>query len=282
MNFKLLNKIDFFRKWLLPLLFCASCLEAVPNNSQEKPLVVLITSYNNQDVVKKNLQSVFMQRYSNYRVIYIDDCSTDNTEAVAKAASRSFLQKNHVTFIRNKERKGALANIYYAVHSCKDDEIIVSLDGDDWFAHKEVLKRINEAYASPDVWLTHGSLIEYPNRSSSWCIPIQKEIVSSNGFRTYRCPSHLRTFYAWLFKKIYIEDLVYEGSFFPMTWDQAMMFPMVEMAGERHLYISEILYVYNVANAINDNKVNPQLQNDLEAYIRSMPPYHRLDKSPLE
>lgn len=272
MNFKLLSKI------VLPLLFFVTSLEA----HVEKPLVVLITSYNNQNVVKKNLWSVFTQKYSNYRIIYIDDCSTDNTEIEVKAAAKVFARKSQLTFIRNQERRGALSNIYYAVHSCRDDEIIVSLDGDDWFAHKEVLQRINAAYAFANVWLTHGSLVEFPNGRSAWCIPVPEDLIRSNRFRTYRCPSHLRTFYAWLFKKIDIKDLMYEGNFFEMTWDQAIMFPMIEMAGERHRYIEEILYVYNVGNPINDNKVNPKLQNDLEAYIRAMPPYQRLDKSPIE
>jgi hypothetical protein len=62
-----------------------------------------------------------------------------------------------------------------------------------------------------------------------------------------------------------------------MTWDQAMMFPMIEMAAERHAFISEPIYVYNMANPINDNKVDPQLQRDLEALIRAKPPYKRLD-----
>ena len=75
-----------------------------------------------------------------------------------------------------------------------------------------------------------------------------------------------------------MEDLQYEGRFFSMTWDQAMMFPMIEMAGERHAFIPEITYVYNMSNPINDNKVDPQLQRDLEVFIRSKPPYQRLDQ----
>ena len=61
-----------------------------------------------------------------------------------------------------------------------------------------------------------------------------------------------------------------------MTWDQAIMFPMIEMAAERHAFIPEVTYVYNVVNPINDNKVDPQLQRDLEEFIRSRQPYERL------
>jgi hypothetical protein len=61
-----------------------------------------------------------------------------------------------------------------------------------------------------------------------------------------------------------------------------MMFPMIEMAGERHRFIPDVVYVYNRQNPINDDKVNTQLQRDMESYIRAMPRYQRLEKSPLE
>jgi hypothetical protein len=80
-----------------------------------------------------------------------------------------------------------------------------------------------------------------------------------------------------LFKKIEIEDLLDGDEFFSMTWDFAIMFPMIEMAGNRHAFISDIVYVYNTANQINDNKVNAQLQRDLDIVLRNMPCYQRLD-----
>ncbi len=242
----------------------------------EKPIVVLTTSYNNQKWLEKNVLSILNQKYSNYRVIYVDDCSKDGTADLVEELVKKSKQEFRFTLIRNPERKGALENIYNAVHSCMDDEIIVSLDGDDWFPDNLVLNKINRAYTYYDIWLTHGTLIEYPSGHMGWSIPIPKRNVYLNSFRDFRCPSHLRTFYAWLFKKIRKGDLMYEGKFFPMTWDQAMMFPMIEMAGERHGFINDIVYVYNVENAINDNKVNAKLQNDLEAYIRAMPAYSRL------
>jgi len=45
----------------------------------EKPIVVVIPSYNNSKWCDWNLSSVFQQKYNNYRVVYIDDCSNDNT-----------------------------------------------------------------------------------------------------------------------------------------------------------------------------------------------------------
>ncbi len=259
---------------LLALIFFSSPLYS----QEEQPMVVLTTSYNNKNWVKKNITSILRQNYSNYRLIYIDDASQDGTADALENFMENIPKKIEVQIIRNKNRAGALANIYHAIHDlCADNEIVISLDGDDWFYDNQVLQRINLAYNSAEVWLTHGTMIEFPSYHTGWSIPIPALIVKSNTFRSYRCPSHLRTFYAWLFKKIQKEDLLYEGVFFPMTWDQAMMFPMIEMAGERHAFIPSKTYVYNMSNPINDNKVDPQFQRDLEAYIRAKTPYARLE-----
>src|ERR1700733_7929082 len=48
---------------------------------EHKPIVVVIPSYNNPPYCERNLRSVLDQKYDNFRVIYIDDCSADNTYA---------------------------------------------------------------------------------------------------------------------------------------------------------------------------------------------------------
>lgn len=248
---------------------------------QESPIVVIIPSYNNKDWYEYNLLSIFSQNYKNYHVIYIDDNSTDNTANLVE----EFVKKHHLesrfTLIRNLERHGSLANLYNAVYLCDDQVIIAIVDGDDWLYHKYVFKELNEIYKTGKVWLTHGRLIECPSGISGWCEPVPDEYIQKNLFRQYRCASHLKTFKAWLFKQIKLEDLLdIHENFFAMTGDQAIMFPMIEMAGERHAYISDINYVYNVASTLNDNKVNAQLQRDLEAVIRSKPKYQRLATQP--
>jgi hypothetical protein len=74
-----------------------------------------------------------------------------------------------------------------------------------------------------------------------------------------------------------MEDLISPcGDFYHMAWDQAIMFPMLEMSGHRAKFISEVLYIYNAANPINDCKVDRQLQRSLETVIRMQKRYDRL------
>ena len=247
-------------------------------------MVVIIPSYNNEQWVEKNLKSVLSQDYSNYRIIYVNDKSEDQT--LNKLYQILLESQAPIDFriISNTHRKGALANWYNAIHSCNDNEIVVSLDGDDWLANDQVLKKLNEVYSgAKPIWLTYGSFLYFPAGYVADLIAIPEEVIKNNGFRRFRhVQSHLRTFYAGLFKKIKIEDLMYNGEFFAMTCDWATMFPMIEMAGERHAFITDVLYVYNRLNAINDDKINQRLQDDLASYIREMSPYQRLPDGDLK
>ena len=130
--------------------------------------------------------------------------------------------------------------------------------------------------------MTHGSYIEYPSmQKGTFSRDIPKEVVNQNAFR--RAPwmsSHLRTWKASLWKKIKKESLLDDdGNFFPMTGDMAVMFPLLEMAGDRIVHIPEVLYCYNRSNPLNDDRVNHALQMRIEGKIRNAQPYERLNLS---
>jgi glycosyltransferase involved in cell wall biosynthesis len=243
-----------------------------------KKIVVIIPSYNNRQWYKGNLSSVLAQDYQNFRVIYIDDCSSDRTDELVEKFIADRNLGNLIQLVRNPVRIGALQNLYNTIHGCHDDEIVILLDGDDWFAHNGVLKKINEVYANPNCWMTYGQYLSWPDSMIGYSREIPTDIIEANNFREHEwCSSHLRSFYAWLFKLIKMEDLISPyGSFYPMAWDQAIMFPMLEMSAHRAKFIGEVLYIYNAANPINDCKIDRELQRSLETVIRMQKRYDRL------
>jgi glycosyltransferase involved in cell wall biosynthesis len=249
-----------------------------PLNANEKPIVVIIPSYNNSHWYQTNLDSILKQRYTNFKVIYLDDASTDGTGTLVQ----DYLSRNDpthkVTLIQNQKQIGALANLYNTIWTCHPSDIIVTVDGDDWLLHDKVLKTINKAYSNPDIWMTYGRYAEYPSGKNDKTNAIPQDIIQQNSFREYKwVTSHLRTFYAGLFQHIKKEDLLYKDSFFPVTWDLAMMFPMLEMAGPHSHYIPDILYVYNRANPLSDYKLHKKLQTSLNKLIRAKPRYTPID-----
>jgi glycosyltransferase involved in cell wall biosynthesis len=247
----------------------------------EKTFVLVIPSYNNSRFCEQNLASVLNQNYQNFRVIYIDDASNDQTYEKVKELLSQSAKGDKVTLLRNPHNMGALANIYNAVQTCQDTEIVVCVDGDDFLAHPEVLNKLNHAYADPKVWMTYGNYLDYPTykQKPSMCKKIPMKVIQTNTFRTAPwVTSHLKTFYAGLFKKVKQEDLLYEGRFVPMAWDLAFMFPMLEMSGKHVAFIRDTLYLYNRSNPINDHKVNLSLQQACERHLRSLPKYEKLEE----
>jgi len=245
----------------------------------EKPMVIVIPSYNNERWIEQNLLSVVCQHYTNYRVIYLNDASTDNTANAVKAFIESHNQEARFTVINNQERVGALANIYRAVQACYPEEIVIMLDGDDWLAHRFVLNAINTLYANPDVWVTYGQFMIWPMGHPGWAQKVPIEWLKEKRARDEQwSASHLRTCYAGLFQKILVEDLIFEGKFWQMAWDLAIMFPMIEMAGPEHSrFMPEILYLYNRATGLNDDIVDQRQQTRLCTIIREKKPYDNLE-----
>jgi glycosyltransferase involved in cell wall biosynthesis len=247
---------------------------------EEKPIVVVIPSYNNEKWVEKNLASVLTQKYQNFKVIYIDDCSTDNTYKLALDVVEKYEQQQRITVLHNKERYGALANLYMAIHECPDNSIIVTVDGDDWLAHENVFAYLNKVYSEKDIWLTYGQFLIYPTNEfcSSYSMEFSEDVIAKNAFRkTGNLPmSHLRTFYAWLFKSIKLNDMLCQGNFYSMSWDKTIMAPMIEMAAWHHYCVPEVLYIYNADNPISDHQINYWWQYTLARHVLKLPAYEQL------
>jgi glycosyltransferase involved in cell wall biosynthesis len=252
-------------------------------NSKTK-FAICICSYNNEEFVEWNLSSVINQNYDNDKlhIYYINDMSTDGTLEKAKNYIRSINKEYLVTFIDNQEKRYPAGNHYHCVHDyIKDDNtVVVTVDGDDALANSEVLNYLDRIYSQshPRIYLTYGQFIEKNSRNFGFCEPMPQWAFKYHKFRQVtNMPSHLRTFYAWLFKKIRKEDLCYNGTFAKMTGDMAMMLPMIEMASGHFCCISDILYIYNDNNPISDHKVDFSLQCQLSKYFRELTPYRPVD-----
>lgn len=246
-----------------------------------KPIVVVIPSYNNKIWYQKNLDSVFNQKYpaNKIKIMYIDDASPDGTGSLVEDYIKQKGWSDRCIVIKNLERQGALANIYKAVHFCDPRSIVVNLDGDDWLSDDGVLSYVNFAYQDPEVWMTYGQFRYWPSGDHGWGAEIEDTVIEENSFRRENfTATALRTFYAGLFQKIDREDILYNGAYYSMGWDFAIMFPVLEMAGKHSRFISRVLYEYNLSNPINDHDINRDLQFALGLSVRQKRSYKPLEK----
>jgi len=241
---------------------------------ENKKFVIIVPSYNNSKWYKKNLDSILSQTYKNYRVIYFDDASNDNSVELVKNCISKSKFENKFLIIENKYRIGSLANHFRAISMCNANEVIICLDGDDWFINDSVLEFYNEIYSDPNIWLTYGQCIDWPSNRVGLCKNYPENIVNTNKFREYGFWAHqLRTYYAWLAKLVKVEDLLndkYPGnnSFFHVSGDAALMFPMLEMCKNRFKFINYGIVAHNIENPLNDFKINKTEQSSIIKKIK--------------
>lgn len=221
--------------------------------SREIPIVIVIPARNDSDWIKHSFSVLATQTYQNFSIIYIDDCSTDNTPVKVRQYAKQYGLTRRITYLRTPQRNYQACSRFLAYHLCHDHEIICMLDGDDWLASKQVLAIINRTYQG-GAMATYGSYKCYTNGTINNFIYAQGTqetfppgVIATRSFRQHRWISqHLRTAYAGLFKRIALEDLVNsDNQFYRCCTDLAEMFPVLEMAGSRVQQINQCLYIYN-------------------------------------
>jgi len=103
------------------------------NEGDYNPLVSIITaSYNSQPYIAHTIRSVQQQTYTNWEMIIVDDCSTDNSLELIE----EFLKDPRVKLLRHNKNKGIVAARNYAIER-SGGNIIAILDSDDiWMPYK--------------------------------------------------------------------------------------------------------------------------------------------------
>ena len=129
-----------------------------------KKFVIIICSRSNARWVEQNLNSAFIQDYpkDKLQMIYVDDNSPDGTADLVFNDVTVRNEWDRFILIRNKAWQSLMPNHYKAAYLCEDDEIIVHLDGDDFFKHEKVLWLLNKVYNKWDIWLTYGQYEDWP------------------------------------------------------------------------------------------------------------------------
>lgn len=244
---------------------------------KKNKIQVVIPFYNPGEFLDMCIGSVTSQKFDNFEMIFIDDCSTDGS------FDKIPTDDDRIKVIRNTERKTALENIHTAVmEHCDPDDIVVTLDGDDWLPNKKVLDYINDYYNEHDCWIMYGQANWTDGRRgfASAYTPEEFANVRKAPFRV----SHIRTWRAGIFQKVAEQDPDFkhmkdsEGNFFRMSYDTAIMFSIMELAGyDKVKFNDEILYIYNRSNPISEDKVDQAWQWAVHKEVSEMTPLKQVD-----
>jgi glycosyltransferase involved in cell wall biosynthesis len=215
---------------------------------KETQFVFLIPAYNCKDEISQTLFSIFAQSYKNWRVILIDDMSTDKTAEAAIELVESLGCREKFNFVRREEKYGEVRNTVEEIEWIDDDEVVVRLDAGDWLTENDCLYMLNEIYKEYDAavcWTGH--------RWAYTTYGISTQLNLEPDQSIYDHPwvtSHLKTFRAKALKKVnkknFFDD---EGNWIMIACDQAVFLPMMHLAIKEKLplvFLPRICYHYNI------------------------------------
>jgi glycosyltransferase involved in cell wall biosynthesis len=232
-----------------------------------------------EDYIARCLSSIRSQSVIDWEAyVTIDPCGDATHEQACLAGAGD--PRIHIH--QNIERQFTMANLIQGVRWCATgrEDIVVVLDGDDWFATSDALSIIQETYLKFNCWMTYGSWVaDQPTMQGMW--PAYPEDLSD--FRNHEwLGTAVRTWKRWLWDLIDDRDFRdAQGSYFRVTEDQAAMLPMLEMSGTRRAkHIQEALMVYNRSSphACAYTRRDEMLANS--EYLKMRPPYTRLIEKP--
>ena len=234
--------------------------------------VFIIPSYNNEKWIEKNIKSVINQKYKKWKMIYIDDNSSDNTGKLFKKYTKSVESK--CTYIHNKQQYGQAFNRYMSYNRCNDKEYCVLLDGDDWLSHNYVLKFLSLFITNNKLDMTYGSYDIFNNNkieSYTNMDDYSKETIVNKTYRKDEWRAkHLRVIKASLLKMIDPFDFIDEnGDFLRTSTDMIESFACLELSEGRHKKVDDVLMLYNQDNSklydtsyYNDNNKEFKMNNE--------------------
>ena len=251
-------------------------MEKIFNYKENQQLLfnIIVPVFNAEKYLTKCLSSIIKQSYKNFQVKVVDDCSTDSSYEVASTICANY--KNFDLF-RNTRRLGALNNISKLLSlrvKNPSNTIDILLDGDDYLYSGDVLNILYEKYLNTKCLITYGSFLTSQGVQGKKYPRLIREF---NLYRKYFWyASHLKTFRHDLWLSINQNDLLdRNGNYFPCATDLAIMFPMLEMAGNRQQFVKEILYVYNEHNPISNHNIRRKEQISAAKEIRRKKRYKK-------
>lgn len=141
---------------------------------------IIMPSYNTGRFIKETIESVLAQTYTNWELLIVDDCSSDNTDAIVK----QFLNDERIHYLKNEVNSGAAISRNRALREAKG-KWIAFLDSDDlWVPEK--LERQIAFMREKDYHFSYTNYIEIDEASvpNGKCVTGPKRI-SKQGIYNY-------------------------------------------------------------------------------------------------
>jgi len=132
---------------------------------------VILTSYNYEKYIKEVINSVLNQTFTDFELIIVDDCSSDNSAEIIKS-----FNDDRIKFIQNDKNYGLKYSIKKAIQIAQG-KWIAFLESDDLWISKALETRLKYAEKYPNVGIIFNDVEEFGDEE--WL-----EAVKNNFIRT--------------------------------------------------------------------------------------------------
>ena len=133
---------------------------------------ILMGIYNCASTLREAVDSIIAQTYTNWELIFCDDCSTDDTYQIAEYYKNLYPEK--IILLRNKYN----SKLAFTLNRCIEvatGEFVARMDGDDISMPNRFEKQINYLRKHPDVVLVGTAMQRFSDDGSLGAIAYCKE-----------------------------------------------------------------------------------------------------------
>ena len=102
---------------------------------------IIIPAYNSQKFINKTIKSVFKQTFKNWKLIIIDDGSTDNTWKIINKVCKKIKFKKKIIFLKNNINMGQAFSRNKGLEHSKA-KFVAFLDSDDFWDKNKLKNQI--------------------------------------------------------------------------------------------------------------------------------------------
>lgn len=207
--------------------------------------VFVVPAYNAERTIGMCITSVMCQTFPNWKIIILDDISTDKTCDIVESFKNRISpdQRDKIILIRNPVKKWEVGNILEGIKYCDSNDIVCRLDGDDWLCDLDALSIIDHRYRTLNceaLWTAHRW--DFSNINISGDLP-----KNENPYKYPWVSSHLKTFRKYLIENVKDENFKdIQGNYFKRIGDQAIYLPVLYKANGNWHFEPIVAYHYTI------------------------------------
>ncbi len=125
--------------------------------------------FNCERTIKSSLYSLLSQTYSNWELLIVDDCSSDNTYEIVSCLS----ENSRVKLYKNNKNKGLAWCLNFLI-DISQGEYIARMDGDDIAAPNRIEKQIQYLQSNPQCDLVGSRALIFETNSLVGLYPFRE------------------------------------------------------------------------------------------------------------